>query len=203
MISHKHKFILISPQKTGTTSVTKCLLKYANYKYINKQGIKNPDLFDYVDEFCNMKPALKVYGSKHIKLRTVRKYLAEKKIDHTKYLHIGMVRNPYSRIISDWKWGTHHKKTLNQYLLETNLNKLCDYFIYNSKMQIDTFIRFENMQEDFNTICDKIGIPKQQLPYINKSKHKHYTEYYDDETREIVAEKYAKDIEYFGYKFGE
>ena len=71
----------------------------------------------------------------------------------------------------------------------------------NDRVQMDYICRFENLQEDFNKVCDDIGFPKTELPYYNKSNHLHYSTYYDEETKDIVARRFSKDIEYFGYQF--
>jgi len=94
---------------------------------------------------------------------------------------------------------------LKHYCYEFHDKSLFDYLLNADGSEKVNYIgRLENFQEDFNTICHKIGIPPKKLPHAFKSDDKKcYTEYHDDETREIVAEKYAKDIEYFGYKFGE
>jgi len=70
---------------------------------------------------------------------------------------------------------------------------------------LDFVGRVENLQEDWLFISEKIKT-KAQLKRLQSTKdenYTHYTEYYDDETMQMVAKKYEKDIEYFGYKFRE
>jgi hypothetical protein len=192
MISHKHKCIFIHIPKTGGQSVWRFFYGN-NWRNVN-----------------NIKP-----GSSH-HLNCTEELLNE-------YFVWTTVRNPYSRTVSLFKYlkkirRISRKLSFNDFINYLHLDLLnlnhaeekhplgqIDFIesLIGSIENLDFVGRLENIQQDFNIVCDKIGIPQQQLPHTNATKHKHYTEYYDDETREIVAEKYAKDIEYFGYKFGE
>ena len=68
---------------------------------------------------------------------------------------------------------------------------------------INYICRFENLEEDFYKVCDKLKIKNITLPHLNKIHHSHYTDVYTDETRKIIENLYSKDIEHFGYKFGD
>lgn len=206
MISHKHKFIFIHTPKCAGTSVEHALYNYASdisdilsgYKLntrhkqwcINTKNLRNEHLFNSINK-------------------------------HIDYFKFTFCRNPYDRLVSTYeffnlskRYNTFSnfvnctrlfedvKKILDQdFCLNTDLEYHLLPGVYFIKHGVDFIGRFENLQQDFDSICNTIGIPKQKLPYARKTKHKHYTEYYDDETRQIVAELYKKDFEYFGYKF--
>jgi len=92
------------------------------------------------------------------------------------------------------------------------------------KLLVDFIGRFENLQADFAEVCGKLGLESHPLRHVNhvagihqrvadrvrgwagmshEPKHPHYSDYYDDETRERVTQLYARDIELFGYEFGD
>ena len=133
------------------------------------------------------------------------------------------IRNPWDRMVSRYEWrrliasltftNEKAKKIRNQEFkdfLEKQGIAMFSKWSYldlmkdnNGNLAIDFVGRFENLQNDFDIVCDKIGIPRKQLLNTNHVKRKNYTEYYDDETREMVAQGCQRDIEYFGYQFGE
>ena len=66
---------------------------------------------------------------------------------------------------------------------------------------VDYIMRFENLVDDFRTVCGTLGISPATLPRYNRSGREHYSKYYDDELREFVSKRFALEIERFGYTF--
>ena len=193
MISHKNKFIFVHINKTGGTSIKTLLERYSQGS-TGHQSIIQLNKQAYSDDYFKFTFVRNSWG------RFLSLYKYRVTTNQTNLLN-----NPVS--FGDWAKNIYNKNpihynTSNKKLL-LMLSEQLDWITdTNGIINMDFIGRFENFQKDFNIVCDKIGISQQKLPHINKTNHKHYTEYYDDETREIVAEKYAKDIEYFGYEFG-
>lgn len=71
----------------------------------------------------------------------------------------------------------------------------------NGRVAVNFIGRVENIKNDFKQLCDILSVGKVKLRRTNKSSHRAYHKYYDDETREIVTEYYRQDIETLGYSF--
>ena len=95
----------------------------------------------------------------------------------------------------------------------------------NDNQLVDFIGRFEDIEKDFSKVSELIIGEPLVLPFKNKTKvtarhqwssvinnilmsfkashkvKKHYRDYYDDDTKQWVANYYAKDISLFNYEF--
>ena len=220
MISHTHKFIYSHIPKCGGTTIENTLSKYAIKTFgrnADRKWLRNKRLFDAVDEYVHY---YKFSFSRNPWDRLVSCYIffKSKFANRVKNIHsfnefvesTNLFLKEYNSINEDY--SNIKDNTCADGLDGAKINAPSSFAFlgyhvlpqtYFIKNNFDYIGRVENLQNDFNIICDKLGITRHQLPHKNKSKHKHYTEYYDNSTRQIVEKFYANDIEYFGYKFGE
>jgi hypothetical protein len=97
---------------------------------------------------------------------------------------------------------------IHRFNVELNFNKSkadlthqLDAISIDGELAVDFVGRFENLQSDFDSICEKIGIQSKKLEFIHKStRKKHFSEFYNKETGNFVARKYEKDIRYFNFE---
>lgn len=66
---------------------------------------------------------------------------------------------------------------------------------------VDFVGSFETLAADFAVVAERLGLDGASLPKRNVSPHRHYSTWYSDKTRTIVAERFARDIAAFDYTF--
>ncbi len=71
------------------------------------------------------------------------------------------------------------------------------------QIAVDRVVRFENLEEGVGNIITMLGVGGKAIPWMNRSERLSagYRDYYDERTKDIVAQLAADDIEAFGYLF--
>lgn len=204
MINHKYKCIFVHIQRTGGTSIERAI-----------QGD---------DQYYKLKE------TKHILASTTKEIHADYWDDYFKF---SFVRNPWDRAYSfaKMKWFktsiTNNNINLDNYVKfinekkyelpafsenlvrfhQINHSKYINNAVYLNILneELDFIGKFENLQEDFQKVCNNIGL-KTDLkmdPGVKKidPRFDHYSNYYNDKSIKQIQKLHKKDIERFNYSY--
>lgn len=169
------------------------------------------------------------YGEGHSIPRDIECLLSQQNGGYDDYFKFTIIRNTYDWILSTyyhilvWPTHSHHdivkNLSLRQFIIyyvevmmnnegiEIGKNKCVTPLEFISNIDgdiiVDCVARFENIDYDIKTVFQRIGIECNKLPSINVNPKKtmDYRKYYDKESKDLVEKYFAKDLEYFKYKF--
>lgn len=147
------------------------------------------------------------------------------------YFRFSIVRNPYDRFISGWRYcqerGSPYRSILDTLLDMPQLPESEDLYasplpsfqafeyahltrcqheilyLPNGTLGVDFLMRFEIIQRDFDTACAFMGISKRTLPRANSSDRLSYRQYFDADlqARKLLEKRFEKDFQLFGYSY--
>ncbi len=135
------------------------------------------------------------------------------------YFKFAFVRNPWDRVVSCYCNKVTNKahrafaecfdkdfEYFVDFINRQDLAKADRHIRLQVKLfpmdEVDFIGRFENFEVDLKHVLNIIGIDStKKIPQNNPSKHMHYSHYYNERTKKIIAKKYKPDIKAFNYAF--
>ncbi len=216
LLSVKHRFLFVHIAKTGGTSVRAAL---------QAQRWRDPwywpmFLCSRLSHLSGHRIATKL--PRHAKVVAAKELLPKEFFDQL--FKFAFVRNPWDLQVSSFhhirrerpqylsghedfaaflRWKLDPERPY-QYHIDTSIESQTDYLIdLSGRVVVDFIGRYERLGEDFAEACRLIGMPAPALPHQRqaRARQKDYRGYYTDETAELVARHFARDIEILGYGF--
>lgn len=212
IISNRHKYIFFHLPKNAGVSVSRILIEQENslkIKRISSFFFRN--FFKTKDNFYFSLKEKKInFFSSHTPCYKIQEIIDEGTF--STYFKFAVIRNPWDRMVSRYFYSKKIDSSLKDlsfkefinFDLKNNMHiinqfKFCTDI--NNYFCLDLILKFENLNEDFNNISLKFFDKKNMLLHLNKSEHRNYREYYDNETKDKIYKYCKEDIEFFEYEF--
>lgn len=149
----------------------------------------------------------------HPSARQVRRFDEKAWEQHFKFT---FVRNPYARMASLYFYLTRKSAPPRMPFSEfvpkllagsdgfanwSHLGDTWPLYTIEDRIVVDFVGRFERLDADFLTLCDRLNIPRQNLGQTKVAAKYDFRELYDPDTRRLVEQVCGREIEHFGYRF--
>lgn len=224
IISHSHQYIFIKSLKTAGTSLEAALSHHCTgddmVTPLDDYWFNRDERGQWIHSAMNAEGFFQHDSAAEVKRKL------DPQVWHD-YLKFTIVRNPWDRVVSLFSWEARNRpelqpqrrlihrlgapfdefgETVKKFrdFVRTDWTTNDRFFLIDGAMCVDFVIRYESLEQDVAELCRRIGLPKVDLPRLKgglrKTGHP-YSDYYDEPSRDIVAERHANDLRFFDYQF--
>lgn len=204
IISFRHQFIFTAIPKTATHGFRAALRPFLAQNDWEQCVLFKKKYFPI--------ESLAEIGHGHISLREIKPFILPQMFEH--YFKFCTVRIPFERFVSYCRFINRENQTMQTNALDTMKQIISDKNVHqeilfrpqiefvtdeDENLAADYICRFENLQNDFDKICERLNLPLSNLKKINAGNSEKYREFYDVELKEMVRDFYRQDFEIFDY----
>lgn len=213
LISHKHKFITIDIPKTGSRSLRESLLpldvidqhgeadleaefyQHDSAIRVKKQFAKNNWNWDDYFKFTVVRNP----WGRYLSFFKYFKSYGEKYLRRDKSINWGDAEINQGKLCVELFKGEDNQTVLKKIILNNN-SQDSYYRNTNGQIIVDYIASFENFKNEFNFLCNKVGIDAPTLQHSNKtSNSESIFKIYNQQLIDLVAQKEKRVINLKGY----